>query len=180
MALIGVLLVLAAGGTEVALALRYERDQWPQQWWRAVTGHFVHLGTGHALLNAAGAVLVGLLFGRALNGLQWLVVLVLSLAAIDLGFGFRDPSLEWYVGLSGVLHGLFVAGALCEGRRDGYLLLVALAAKLVYEQLVGPLPGSAEAAGGPVVVNAHLYGAAGGLLAFGVLRGSVFFRRVFD
>jgi hypothetical protein len=47
----------------------------------------------------------------------------------------------------------------------GYWLLGALALKLGVEQLFGPLWLAAESAGGPVIVNAHLYGAAGGLLA---------------
>ena len=53
------------------------------------------------------------------------------------------------------------------------VLWAAVVAKLAYEQLVGPLPGSEAAAGGAVVVNAHLYGAIGGALS-----ACVFWRRV--
>jgi membrane associated rhomboid family serine protease len=41
--------------------------------------------------------------------------------------------------------------------------------KLLWEQAVGPLPGSAEVAGGKVIVDAHLYGAIGGLVLGWVL-----------
>ena len=44
---------------------------------------------------------------------------------------------------------------------DGLLV----AAKLIYEQFVGPLPGSAESSGGAVIVASHLYGAITGVMA---------------
>jgi len=40
-----------------------------------------------------------------------------------------------------------------------------LLAKLAYEQLYGALPGSAATAGGPVIVDAHLYGSIAGIIA---------------
>jgi hypothetical protein len=74
--------------------------------------------------------------------------------------------LEWYVGFSGVLHGALAAGAVAWHRRESALLAWALTAvlagKLIWEQAVGALPLSGDL---PVVVDAHLYGAAGGLLA---------------
>ena len=36
---------------------------------------------------------------------------VASVAMIDLGFVLFEPQLDWYVGLSGVLHGALAAGA---------------------------------------------------------------------
>ena len=44
------------------------------------------------------------------------------------------------------------------------MLAVFVAGKLLWEQTVGPLPGSESSAGGTVIVNAHLYGAVGGVL----------------
>ena len=82
------------------------------------------------------------------------------------------PSLDWYVGLSGVLHGLLVAGligSIRQRRAESLVLGAVIAAKLGWEMLVGPMPGSAEAAGGAVIVEAHLYGAAGGLIGGALL-----------
>jgi hypothetical protein len=45
------------------------------------------------------------------------------------------------------------------------VLALGLGAKLAFEQLVGPVPFTAQSVGGPVVVAAHLYGAVGALLA---------------
>ena len=78
-----------------------------------------------------------------------------------------NPHLHYYVGLSGVLHGLFVVGAWGERqhfRVSAYVLLALVFAKLVWEQLYGAMPGSESMIGGQVLVDAHLYGAiAGGL-----------------
>ena len=56
------------------------------------------------------------------------------------------------------------------GRWDSKLLLVMIIAKLLWEQLVGPLPGSETAAGGSVVVDAHLFGALMGFITYLVFR----------
>jgi 3-oxoacyl-[acyl-carrier protein] reductase len=87
------------------------------------------------------------------------------MAAIDMGLYFGTPSIAWYVGLSGVLHGMLAAGAfamLGEMRRFAVLVLAGIAAKLVWEQTLGPLPFSESATGGTVITAAHLFGAIGG------------------
>jgi len=76
--------------------------------------------------------------------------------------------LTWYVGLSGVLHGLFIYGAIREIRFfpfSGYVLVLVLAGKLFWEYMNGAMPGSEEMTGGRVLVEAHLYGAMAGLVA---------------
>ncbi|MCH8278820.1 MAG: hypothetical protein IIC12_07825 [Proteobacteria bacterium] len=75
--------------------------------------------------------------------------------------------MTWYVGLSGLLHGLLVAGILVRLRdlnAETVILAALIVAKLAWEQFNGPLPGSETTSGGPVIVDAHLYGAAGGVL----------------
>lgn len=163
-------LIQAAGWGE---AVRYERLLVQQgEIWRILTGHLAHLGWAHLWMNLGGIVAVALLFRGCLTASTWLMVSVLSAIAIGAGLYFLDPEVAWYVGLSGILHGLLVAGALASIRHAPLLgggLLVLLLSKLVWEQLVGPLPGSEAAAGGTVVVQAHLYGALGGLVACAVL-----------
>ena len=78
-----------------------------------------------------------------------------------------------YVGLSGLLHGLLAAGVVAglgPRRREPQILAVILAAKIAYEQLAGPLPGSESTTGGTVIVAAHAYGAIAGALCAGILR----------
>jgi rhomboid family GlyGly-CTERM serine protease len=140
--------------------------------WRLVTGHFVHLGISHTILNLAGLILVWLLAGRAYPWQQWLWIMTGSMAAIDLGLWFGAPMLEWYVGLSGLLHGMLAAGAiagLAERSAEALILAVVVAGKVAYEQLAGPLPGSEATSGGAVIVDAHLYGVIGGTIVAAAL-----------
>ena len=153
-------------GDSATHALRYQRDAvFAGQWWRLITGNLVHLGWSHLLLNLAGLILVWLLFYRSLTTRSWIIVFAVSALAVGGGLLLFDPQLEWYVGLSGALHGLFAAGlvaSLWAGNRAEWLLAAVFAAKLAWEQLVGPTPGTAKLAGGNVIVDAHLYGAIGG------------------
>jgi len=149
-------------------ALRYERSAIQSgQIWRLLSGNIVHLGWEHLLLNLTGLLLIWLLFGRLLSTRQWLIVTVISCLAVGLGLLLFNPELDWYVGLSGMLHGLFVTGLLVN-LRSGYklewLLLAAVIAKLAWEQTHGAMPGSAAIAGGAVIVDAHLYGAVSGIV----------------
>ncbi|MDH3532647.1 MAG: rhombosortase [Gammaproteobacteria bacterium] len=160
---IGGVVALALAGDTGRSWLRYDRTAIGDgQLWRLISGHFVHLGWSHLLLNAAGLALVSYLVAARFSPARWLAIAVLTVAGIDAGFWWLEPQLEWYVGLSGLLHGLLAAGIVAGLRlryREAWLLGVLVAAKLLYEQLVGPLPGSAASSGGTVVVAAHLYGA---------------------
>ena len=140
--------------------------------WRLISGHFVHLGWSHFALNTVGLVLISFLVAARFSAIQWLLITLLIIVGIDLGFWILEPQLAWYVGLSGVLHGLLAAGVasgMRDGQSDSWIIGGLLVIKLIYEQLVGPLPGSEGTSGGDVVVAAHLYGAIAGALAGGGL-----------
>ncbi len=164
-------LLQAAGGAET---WRLERSLVASEPWRVATGQLVHLGWLHLALNLAGLGIIWALFGRILSVRQWLTTILACAAGVSLGLLCFSPDLEWYVGLSGVLHGLLAAAALVQllRRPDRMIvaLLVGLAAKLGWEQWTGGDPATARLIGGAVVADAHLYGALtgaawGGLLA---------------
>ena len=161
--------VLALWGDAGREALSYNRGAIAAgEVWRLASGHLAHLGWSHFLLNAAGLIMTWYLVGAGLSGARWVLVMVAIVGAIDAGFWFLNPGLDWYVGLSGLLHGMLIAGAVAclrQGHRDAWLIVGLVALKLGYEQLVGPLPGSESSSGGPVIVAAHLYGALAGAAA---------------
>jgi len=165
--LICIAVLLQLGGDPVRHWLAWSRvDIGAGEAWRLLSGHVVHLGWSHLVLNAAGLALIWVLVGDTFDPAGWLVVGISSIAAIDLGFWLLSPELYWYVGLSGILHGLLVAGiaiGLARHSRESQVLALLIAAKLVWEQVSGPLPGSEETSGGAVIVDAHLYGSLGGL-----------------
>lgn len=174
LAIAAVSVALAFGGDELRLLGRYERLAFDGgEYWRLLTAHLLHLGWGHLWPNVAALLLIGALFEDLFDYGDWLGVGLASALTIDAGLYFLDPSVRWYVGLSGVLHGFVAAGALSSlrrGRSLGAVLAVGLSAKLVWEQTWGPMPFTATTTGGPVIVAAHLYGSAGGLVAAAVLQ----------
>lgn len=138
------------------------------EWWRLLSGHLVHLGWAHAVMNVAALWLVIGLFGRDSSPFRLGVLLLVPALAVDAGLWFAVPGLQWYVGLSGILHGLLAGLLLLEfarGERRYFWLIFLVSVKITWETLYGPLPFTAEAAGGAVVVQAHAFGALGGVVA---------------
>ncbi|HEX6396979.1 MAG TPA: rhombosortase [Steroidobacteraceae bacterium] len=167
-ALLGVCALLGLielGGEPLRAAWSYQRTAIAAgEWWRVITAHFVHLDANHALLNTLGLVLMWALFARDYSPLRWLAIYLFSSLAISFGLYVFDPEVHWYVGASGALHGVMTAGTLAHLRRrdlDGWILAAFILAKLSYEQLAGSMP---FAGGANTLVDAHLYGAIGGLL----------------
>jgi rhomboid family GlyGly-CTERM serine protease len=166
LAAVALILALCATGEWGRQTLSYDRNALQaHQWWRLLTAHLVHLSWEHALLNTAGLVLLWSLFARDFSPRRWLWILALSVAAIDAGLWYLRPAVQWYVGASGVLHGVLAAGACAmyrRGDRMGAALLLLLVAKLLYEQHSG---ASLFLGNIPLVPDAHLFGTLGGLTA---------------
>lgn len=154
-------------------ALRFDRDAIRDgSLWLLLTGNFVHLGLSHLAMNLAGLALVVALVWRRFDAAYWLLVIVVSSLFVGLGLLWRNPEVSWYVGFSGTLHGLIIAGTLADLRvwpKSAALLLLAVIGKLAWEQMGGALPGSESMAGGRVIVDAHFYGAIGGAVIGGLL-----------
>lgn len=163
-------IVLQAAGLDNTL--RFDRESIADgSLWLLLTGNFVHLGLSHLMMNMAGFTLVVALVWMRFTWWEWLLIILLSSLTVGIGLYLLDEHISWYVGFSGTLHGLIIAGCLADLRyfpKSAGLLLILVVAKLVWEQLSGALPGSESVAGGSVVVNAHLYGAIGGAV-FGAL-----------
>jgi rhomboid family GlyGly-CTERM serine protease len=153
-------------------SLRYDRAGISQgQWWRIVTGHYVHLGWTHLALNVAGLAIGTWLFGTERSPLQWTIATAISTLACGLGLWWFSRDIAWCVGLSGVLHGLMVVGALTwilRGEPAGWWLAGFWTMKLLWEHFRGEMPWSGAMTGGTVVIDAHLWGACGGLLYVGL------------
>jgi len=168
-ALVLIATLLATAGDSMTELLRYHAGEIKTgEIWRLISANLVHLGWSHTLMNLLGLGLIWGLFWNCFSNLSWWAISLTSSLAVSLGLLVLNPDLVWYVGLSGVLHGLFVAGAvgaIRRGDRREAILLAAIVGKLLWEQSFGALPGSADMAGGPVVVDSHLYGAIGGALA---------------
>lgn len=161
-----IVLCLALQSAGFDQSLRFDRDSiGAGNIWLLLTGNFVHLGTNHLLMNMAGFALVVALVWTRFNWIEWVLITLFSSLVVGVGLYWLDKEVFWYVGFSGTLHGLIIAGTLADLRyypKSAGVLLALVVGKLAWEQFAGALPGSESVAGGSVVVNAHLYGAIGG------------------
>jgi len=141
--------------------------------WRFFTGHWVHLGYWHLLMNLAGLLLLALLLHGVMRAWEWLLLLLALPLLISAAFWLQLPELQRYGGMSGVLHGIAVAGALrmtndTRERSWGLLLVGLVAVKVLAEQFTDQSLASGLI-GGRVLTEAHLYGAVSGACLGGLL-----------
>ena len=143
--------------------LRYDRALIADgQWWRLVTGNFVHLGWWHLFLNEMGLAVLVLLCPQPLSPAVWVRRLLILSISLSLGLYFLVPGLTTYVGMSGVIHGLFVLGLVPQVLKKDLIALgclLYLLGKLGWEIYSGTPVSDAREIGGAVVLQAHLFGA---------------------
>jgi rhomboid family GlyGly-CTERM serine protease len=146
------------------------------QWWRLLTGNLAHLGWYHWFLNALGLLVLVLLCPEHLPARIWLRRLLLLGLGMTAGLLLFVPDLSNYVGMSGVIHGLFVLGLVPQVRRGDLIALgclLYLVGKIGWELYAGAPVSDELAIGGRVVVESHLSG-----VVSAVIYGLVF--RSFD
>ena len=152
--------LFALGGDAAREALRWERAALVHEPWRIVTAHLLHLDGNHLILNLAGFAALWALVGDTWRARAWSFAALFIACVIGVGL-LASPSLQWYVGLSGVLHGLLVMGAIGlrhEWRAGAALIAVFLVLKTVSEATLGaPEPST--------IVAAHWWGIGAGTAA---------------
>jgi rhomboid family GlyGly-CTERM serine protease len=139
------------------------------QYWRIVTSHFFHTNNNHFYLNGAAVLLLWALHGQFYRPICYLVIYLICAIVCGVLIHLYSLDIQRYVGLSGILHGLFVWGALMDIKnkeRTGYILLVGVMLKIAHEQYYGASADVETLIGASVATDAHLFGAIGGLLAY--------------
>ncbi len=140
------------------------------EYWRIISAHFAHLNFNHLVLNLASWVLVWLYGFPVCNAKKWLWFTLFTTITCGWSIHILEPHVFWHGGLSGILHGLFLAIVLLRIHADAgdwgpYIGLVVFGGKLVWESFYGALSGTQELIGGPVLTEIHLHGAISGLFA---------------
>lgn len=156
------LLIAETFGRAGRVALQFDHAQIADgQWWRLLTGSFVHLGWYHLMLNEIGLAVLVMLCPQPLPLKIWLRRLFIICVGMALCLYFLVPDLTTYVGMSGTIHGLFVLGLLPQALKRDWIAgacLAYLLGKLGWEIVTGTPVSDAHAIGGHVVTEAHLYG----------------------
>lgn len=175
------LIVIQLFYNNVGTLLRYESSlATNNEWWRLITGHFIHLSWAHLFLNIAGIWLLVFLFHQAIKPvfvISSAIILAISISLLLLTF---NPEISRYVGLSGVLHGFLILGALATIQTSpgsSIILLIGISLKLAWEQLFADPNAMYSLIGGSVVYDAHLYGAISGVLIFTAYNIKNYFRK---
>ncbi|MFM4704228.1 rhombosortase [Aeromonas bivalvium] len=135
--------------------------------WRIITGNLAHTNLWHLLLNLAGLLVLYALFCDYLQNWGFPLLLALLAIAVGLGIWYYYPHTQWYMGLSGVLHGLFVWGAMADIRHrrySGWLMLLGITIKLWLDHYTGGDSPAAMLIGARVHTGSHLVGAGAGLV----------------
>lgn len=166
--LAALLVAIYSLGEGVASWLHYDRAQiLSGQLWRAISCHFVHANLVHLCLNITGIIMTWFLWHAWFSPRYFVYGILFCAAGTGAGLLLFNPELDYYHGFSGVLHGLFAIGALAAARdRDwlGYLFGFLLVIKLLTEYLSGTAIIGTEFLRGPVITDAHLWGALTGLV----------------
>jgi rhomboid family GlyGly-CTERM serine protease len=159
--------------TELTPWLEFDRSAVYQgQWWRILTGHFLHTNSWHLVMNLGGLALILLLHGMYYRPAQLWLHLLLGSTLIGLAVLFWSPQITIYVGLSGWLHALLVTGCCIDIQRhwsSGWLILAAVFGKVIWEQWQGASQDVVTLIEAEVATDAHLYGAVVGLLLYAAL-----------
>ena len=152
--------------------LEYRNTNYAYEPWRWLTAHFIHVNWQHALINAVALWVVARLFAPDLTASRQLWALLSAALVISVCLALIYPTIAWYRGLSGALHGLYFAGStlwLIKARPRGFQQLWLPSAlffggwiKVLLEQPGGATTPYAEWLGAGVVPQAHLVGAACG------------------
>ncbi|OKY25557.1 rhombosortase [Thalassotalea sp. PP2-459] len=137
------------------------------QLWRLLTSHMLHTNHLHLLLNLAALALLFLLHRRYYYRYEFPLLMFIAAIIVSVGVYYSSPELQRYVGMSGVLHALFIWGAIQDIKQKdhtGYLLLAGVLIKVGYEQLFGASEQLANMIDANVAIDAHLWGIIAGII----------------
>ncbi|WP_241033802.1 rhombosortase [Vibrio maerlii] len=127
------------------------------EWWRIVTGNFTHTNLAHLAMNLAGLWLITSIF-KPKPSFQ---LCSIGLLSIGVGIAILLSDINIYLGMSGVLHGMFACWALGEAlnnRRSSWLLVLGIGLKVGWENTLGTPSATADLIQANVAVEAHLAG----------------------
>ncbi|MDB6060166.1 MAG: rrtA [Verrucomicrobiaceae bacterium] len=133
--------------------------------WRLFSCHFIHLSWQHLMLNLLGYALLFLLYPKNFLHREHGITVFLLTILIGGSIYFLSPKIDWYLGYSGVLIGLYAYFSISnigKIRVLGSAIFFILISKIIREHYLGIGTATWLSYKMPVAVDAHLYGAVSG------------------
>ena len=147
--------------------LRYQSNSVSEgQLWRILTANLCHSNWNHWLLNALGLLIMDYFLKPVVS--EWLrlkILLFTMLGSVLLLHLFL--SLDWYVGLSGALHGYLFAGAIISwqsSKKINALILIIISSKVTIENYWEVNQNTEKLIAANVVEESHLFGVVAGII----------------
>ncbi|SQD76868.1 rhombosortase [Moritella yayanosii] len=161
-------LIIYAISAENITALDYNRESIINgEYWRLISGNFNHTNIYHLLLNLGALAVIGGLHYRYYNSAAYTGLILLLSIGVGVGILWLSPSTHLYVGLSGILHGIIIVGAVIDVTKkyySGYVLMIGTIIKVINEQLFNSPVEISQLIEARVLTEAHLYGLVTGLI----------------
>ncbi len=122
-------------------SLIYSREAIQQgEWWRLISGHWVHSDHQHALWDIAALLIIGAMTEHYLKQ-NLFPILIASSAIISAWLWFFMPEISHYCGLSGILHSLLVIGFYQLRQRhhvhEFFIIILLSIGKTIFELIHG-------------------------------------------
>jgi rhomboid family GlyGly-CTERM serine protease len=137
------------------------------EYWRVISAHFTHYSWIHCLSNIVGLFLLIGIFSHSQQRMRWLLATTVICIAISSGLILFSTQLDWYLGFSGVLTGLFAYAAIKSLNKNtliSTIILITLSTYVVIQLFEGELISSTILINLKASSYAHAYGFIAGVL----------------
>jgi|TARA_B110000238_G_C16086110_1_gene421663 rhomboid family GlyGly-CTERM serine protease len=137
------------------------------EYWRVFSAHFTHYSWIHCLSNIVGLFLLIGIFSHNQQRIRLLLAATVICIAISSGLILFSTQLDWYLGFSGVLIGLFAYASIKTSNENtviSTIILIVLSTYVVIKLFEGELISSITLANLKASSYAHAYGFVAGVL----------------
>ena len=137
------------------------------EYWRFFSAHFTHISWVHCLSNIVGLILLAGIFNQSKKTLHWSFATFLICTIVSTGLILFSNQLNWYIGFSGVLTGLYAYAAIITFRENlkiSTIIIIALSIYILAQVLEGEIINATIMTDIKTSSYAHAFGFITGLI----------------